>query len=418
MNNSQRKKSVTWDFLELCYQWRKFIIMTTTVITILGILLAFVLPKEYEGVATVLPSQQSGLLGLLGVGAGSGTVSSLAKQFAPLVSGSVQMGAGFNYLAILNSRDAMERVVRKFDLMTAYSISDSSMEKTIKQLRENVDFELDEYGEVVVKVLDRSPIRAAGMANYFVDILNEINGNLSSEDARNVRVFLEKRYAQNISDLEGAEDSLKVFQQNYGAFSLPDQAKATVLTGAELESQIIMNQVKVAALEKQLSISSPEIQSLNNQIQALRQKMSDLNTGKNLKSSGDFGVLVPFKDVPGKTTQYLDLYRNVEIQSKLLELIYPMYEQAKLQEAKETPTVLVLDRAMPPEKKTRPLRALIILSSLVVGFMLSVLFIIFVTNGARMQGDTGPLGERYHELASRIIGRLNRGFLIRNSRGI
>ncbi|MCL4511574.1 MAG: Wzz/FepE/Etk N-terminal domain-containing protein [Bacteroidetes bacterium] len=384
----------------MCYSWRKFIAIVTAVFVVLGIVLAFILPKEYEGRASVLPSQKSGLLAGLGVGS---TVSSLAKQFAPLVGGTEgQIGTGFNYLAILNSRDAMERVVRKFDLLKVYSISDSSVDKAIARLRENSDFEIDKYSEVVVKVYDRSPVRAAAMANYFVDILNGINGNLSSEDARNLRIVIENRYLKNVSDLEVAEDSMKIFQQRYGVFSLPEQAKASVAAGAELESQMILAQVKLSVLEKQLGAASPEIQTLNQQIEALRQKINDLRSGKDMLGGDNSGVLLPFKEVPGRAMEYLDLYRDIEIQSKLLEIVYPLYEQAKLEEAKETPTVLVLDRAVPPEKKTRPLRALIILSSLVLGVALSIFFVTFVNAGLTQPNVEGTIRDKYQKLAAGV----------------
>jgi len=396
----QPKTSIAWEFLELCYSWRKFIAIVTAVFVVLGIVLAFILPKEYEGRASVLPSQKSGLLAGLGVGS---TVSSLAKQFAPLVGGTEgQIGTGFNYLAILNSRDAMERVVRKFDLLKVYSISDSSVDKAIARLRENSDFEIDKYSEVVVKVYDRSPVRAAAMANYFVDILNGINGNLSSEDARNLRIVIENRYLKNVSDLEVAEDSMKIFQQRYGVFSLPEQAKASVAAGAELESQMILAQVKLSVLEKQLGAASPEIQTLNQQIEALRQKINDLRSGKDMLGGDNSGVLLPFKEVPGRAMEYLDLYRDIEIQSKLLEIVYPLYEQAKLEEAKETPTVLVLDRAVPPEKKTRPLRALIILSSLVLGVALSIFFVTFVNAGLTQPNVEGTIRDKYQKLAAGV----------------
>lgn len=417
MSTSEKKISIAWQFLELCFSWKKFIGIVTGIFVVLGVALAFLLPKEYEGIATVLPSQKSSLLGLLGMGGGGGAVSSLARQFAPLVGGGTQIGTGFNYLAILNSREAMQRVVNKFDLKRVYSISDSSIQKTIKELRSNVNFDIDEYGEVVVEVFDKSPVRAAAMANYFVAILNEVNGKLSSEDARNIRVFLENRYEKNVRDLEAAEDSLKDFQQRNGAFSPPEQAKASIAAAADIESQILANQVKLSVLEKQMSSSAPEIQFVNDQIQALEKKLNEMNTGKGLKSGSSFSVLVPFKEVPNQTMRYLDLYREVELQAKLLEYIYPMYEQARLEEAKDTPTVLVLDHAIPPEKKARPLRALIVVSALVLGFVLSVLFAVFVTNGERRRDGEAPLEQRYYKLSMKMIRKLNPAALTSHKSG-
>lgn len=397
-------RSAFWNFLEQIHIWRKFILVFVVFFTLLGILVAFVLPKEYQGVASVLPSKKGGLLGIMGASSGLG---SLARQFAPLVGGTSELGTGFNYLAILNSRDAMEKVVRKFDLIRVYGIKDSSMEKAIRELRRKATFEIDEYGAVVIKVMDFQPWRAAAIANYFVDVLNEINGKLSSEDAHNNRLVIEKRFNQNLADLRAAEDSLQIFQQKYGYISLPDQMKASVAAGSELEAQIILSEVKLGVIEKQLSQSSPDVRSLQEQIAELKSKLNDLNRGGSERTGGGFSLLVPFKKAPEQLKRYLDLYRNVELQAKLMEILYPLYEQAKLEEAKETPTVLVLDRAVPPEKKARPLRSLIVISGFTLGLIISISLILIVNGGLRRgEGEEGSLQQSYHKLAGSAIKTL------------
>ncbi len=401
------KKSATWLFLELCYSWKKLILIVTGTFTVLAVILSLLMPNKFEGYASVLPSQKSALLNMMGGGVTS-TVSNLAEKFGSLVGGSEsQIGSGFSYLAILNSREAMGKVIKKFDLIRVYGIKDSSIDAAIKKLSSNTDFALDRFGAVTVKVFDRSPERAAAMANYFVHLLNEINANLSSEDARNLRVVIQARYEKNLSDLSAAEDSMKVFQEKYGVFSLPDQAKASVEVGAELESQMILAQVRLSVLRKQFGNRSPEIMAAEQQIAALKKKMGDLRSGQDLTGNRESGVFLPYKEVPGKAMRYLQLYTDVEIQTKLLEMIYPMYEQTKLEEARETPTVLVLDKAVPPEKKTYPMRALIVISGLVLGFVLSVLFSLFVENGVKHSGSLGPLENRYSELSVRLRKKLN-----------
>jgi len=57
---------------------------------------------------------------------------------------------------------------------------------------------------------------------------------------------------------------------------------------------------------------------------------------------------------------YADLYRHTKIQEAVLETLTKEYELAKVQEAKEIPTVKVLDTANTPDKKSFPPRLLII----------------------------------------------------------
>lgn len=389
------KDSAFWRFAEHVYIWRKLVFIVTLVCFVLSVIIAFILPKEYKAVASILPSKKSSLFGLF-----ASPLGRALKEFAPIAGVRVPVGEEYNYLAILNSRTAMERVVREFNLIKVYDIDDGSMEKAIKELRSNVDFELDDFGAIHIVVYDRDPIRAANMANFFVKVLKDINSRLSSEDARNIRIVIEKRYYQNLKDLEAAEDSLRVFQEKYGTVLLPEQAKASIIAAAELESRLIINEIKLGILEKQVSQYSPEIEMLKEEIRQLREKLKGFgSTG----SSASQTVFLPFKEIPEKMKRYIDLYRNVELQAKLLEYLYPLYEQAKLEEAKVVSPVLVLDYAVPPEKKARPIRWLIVLSGIILGFVLSVLIAIFANSGLKIDYTNSVVKYKYHLISKRLV---------------
>ncbi|CUS77457.1 G-rich domain on putative tyrosine kinase, partial [Candidatus Kryptonium thompsonii] len=198
-------------------------------------------------------------------------------------------------------------------------------------------------------------------ANYFIDVLNEINIKLNTEEARNNRIVIEKRYLQNLSDLRAAEDTLKKFQQRYGIYYLPEQTKAAIEAAAELEARIIAEEVKLGILQRQFGEDAPEVKTAMIQIEEMKKRLNQMKEGSE-KSKNEMSLFVPFKDVPELGLQYLRLYRDYEIQNKLLEFIVPLYEQAKIEEQKNVPVVQVLDYAVPPEKKARPFRTLIVLS--------------------------------------------------------
>ncbi len=355
-----------WDYLYVLYKWRRFIIINVFVITLIAVVVALLLPVQYKATATVVAPRKTDILGGLGV------FSQSIREFAPFLRG---LSGGqlplFTYLAILNSRTAMEKVVNKFDLIKVYGIKDSSMEKAIKKLRGNTDFEIDENGVLVINVYDEDRQRAANMANYFVDVLNEINIKLNIEEARNNRIVIERRYLQNLADLKAAEDTLKKFQQKYGIYYLPEQTKASVEAAAELEAQIITEEIKLGILQRQLGEDAAEVRSAKIQIDEMRRRLNQMKEG-NDKLKGEMSLFVPFKDMPELGLQYLRLYRDYEIQNKLLEFIVPLYEQAKIEEQKNVPVVQVLDRAVPPERKARPFRTLIVLSVFASSFVLFV----------------------------------------------
>lgn len=353
----QPQETRIWDYFYVLYKWRKFIVINVFIFTLVAVIVALLLPVQYKATATVVAPRKTDIFGGFG-----GALNQSIREFAPFLRslGGSQLPL-FTYLAILNSRTAMEKVINKFNLIKIYGIKDSSVEKAIKKLRGNTDFEIDENGVLVINVYDEDRQRAADMANYFIEVLNEINIKLNTEEARNNRIIIERRYLQNLADLKAAEDTLKKFQQKYGIYYLPEQTKAAVEAAAELEARIMAEEIKLGILQRQLGEDASEVKVVKIQIEEMRKKLNQMKEGNN-GAKNEMSLFVPFKDVPELGLQYLRLYRNYEIQNKLLELIVPLYEQAKIEEQKNVPIVQVLDYAVPPERKARPFRTLIVLS--------------------------------------------------------
>jgi ribonucleotide reductase alpha subunit len=65
------------------------------------------------------------------------------------------------------------------------------------------------------------------------------------------------------------------------------------------------------------------------------------------------------RNLPLLGAKYGDYYRRAKIQETVFEMLTEQYELAKVEEAKETPSVKVLDSAQVPEKKSFPPRLLI-----------------------------------------------------------
>jgi len=87
-------------------------------------------------------------------------------------------------------------------------------------------------------------------------------------------------------------------------------------------------------------------------------------------------IFVPFAQVPELGGEYVRRFRDVEIQYKILQFITPLYEQAKVEERRQTPSVLVLDRALPAERKARPKIVLFTLLAFVLSVLLAMVGII------------------------------------------
>jgi uncharacterized protein involved in exopolysaccharide biosynthesis len=347
------------------------------------------LPKWYKATASILPPKQGGSLG---------AISQLARDFLPAnLLGNLGVGnsAAYDYLAILQSRTAMEQVVRKFNLPEVYEISSRSMEKTIRALRNNANFEITEEGTVLVEALDKDPQRAAGMANYFVEILNDISIKLSTQEAKNNREFVEKRFRQSQQDLKAAEDSLQAFQKKSGIYALPEQTKAAIQAAAELKSQAIVSEMELEVLKRSLSPNSALIQAKEIQLAELNNKLREMAVGSNNgRIDESLNLFVPFKNMPDLGMRYIRLYRDFEIQNRMLQFILPLFEQAKIEEQKNIPVVLVLDAAVPPERKDRPKRMFIVLAAFVMSFLLCVFLVFLMEAWRSRRAGLNPLEMR------------------------
>jgi uncharacterized protein involved in exopolysaccharide biosynthesis len=252
-----------------------------------------------------------------------------------------------------------------------YDITNYPREKTIKELLSNVDFAMGDRGQLEISVYDRDPQRAADMTNYFVQVLNQINSELHVLNARSNREFIETRYIKNLVDLRAAEDSLKSFQIKYGVVALPQQLEASIKAMAEISAMLAEKEVELEVLRKSVEESHPSVVSMKVQITALRDKINELNKGTS-DSEGRMKILVPFSLAPELGGKYVRLFREMEIQNKILEFVTPLYEQAKVEEKRETPSVIVLDSALVPERKAKPKASLYGVLAMVVSTLLAL----------------------------------------------
>jgi len=381
-NLEKTKQLIIWTILDHLVSWRKFLIILTSIFTIIALAVAFLLPKEYKATARVLPSLRGDILGTLG----GSSLSGLAKDLTPLMNNKFNISTGYNYLSILNSNRALTRLIDQYDLMKVYSINDSSYEKTLKELRSNFVAEIDEYGTVEISIYDCDRYRAAQMANSLVEILNDITRELATLDAKNNREFIERRLENINAELKQVEDSLKAYQEKSGFVMTPEQSSA-LLAIADLYGMKAKKEVEFAILEKTVTSDNDLLKQLKVELKELDKKISSL---------------------PSIGLTSIRLYRNVLIRQKIVEYLFPLYEQAKLQEVRDTPTVLVLDKAVPPEKKVRPPRLLIILSGFVLGLLISSAFCLILEKWISYPNDSySELQKKVKIVAYRVKSKLN-----------
>lgn len=394
------------DLLVVLTKWRKFIVINCLIITAVAAAISLFLPKWYAATVSVLPPQKkSGLAGDLG--SFSSAFQDFSKALGRIATAPQEI---YNYLAILNSRTVMEKVIREFNLRQVYELDDSApIENVLAALGEQVDFTVHEEGNVTIIVYDREPQRAADMANYFVKLLNEISIELSVREAKSHREFVERRHQQAQNDLRAAEDTLKKFQEKYGVYAMPEQIKAAISAAAELKSQIFIKEIGLGVLQRMLAPDAAEIQHARLELSEMNKKLVEMKYGaENRLEEKKLDLFVPFQDVPELGMEYVRLYRDFEIKNKLLAFLLPIYEQAKIEEQKQIPVVLVLDKAVPAEKRAKPRRSIIVLFAAGSSLFLGILVALWCEAFQRLKTDS----ERFQKIQRGIISPLRQSLYI------
>ena len=349
-------KNTLFALLLTILNWKKFILINFIIVLIASTIVAFMLPKVYYSSASVLPPKEE--MSILG-GSGLGGLGSVVKEFSTIKNiGSLGNKSTYNYLVILNSRELAEKVVKKFNLTEVYG-NNNSMEKTLKAFSQNTVFEILEEGNLEVGFYDENPQRAADIANYLVVALNERSYELSMSESQNNRKFLEKRVAENMDSLTLAENQLKDYQEKNGIFIPPDQTGALVESGSKIYAEKISKEIELDYLKNILSADNKILTSAQMQLDAINNKVNNL---------------------PTQGVEYLRLYRNILIRTKILEFLRPMLEQSIYQEKKDIPVIVVVDSAKVPEYKAKPKRVIVIGSSVVGWLMLTIIFVLLIEN--------------------------------------
>ena len=339
---------------------RGLILGITLAFTAIAVAVSLSLPNLYKAETRILPPQEKGgnlAAQLLGQGGGlvalTGGVSGVKSQ-------------GELYVEIAKSRTVLDRIVDRFDLMKLYKAR--YREDARRTLLGSVKARDDrKSGIIFLTVEDPDPKRAAEMANAFVEELKSLAGGLALSEAGQRRMFFEDQLRQTKVSLASAEEEVKGFQQRTGMIQVDAQARAIIEGIARLRAGIAVKEVEAKVLRSFATAQNPDLQRVEEEIRGLRIELEKVETSK----GRGFDPLMPSGRVPEMGTEYLRKLRQLKYNETIFELLSKQYELAKLDEAKDAIVIQVIDRAVPPERKSGPQRALIVMLSAFIALFLS-----------------------------------------------
>lgn len=359
---AENADSAWWNLLGVLWRRRIFLIVTSGIVAVLSIVISLMLPNWFKASSRLLlPESSSGGI----ASALLGDVSSALSMFGG--------GGGdyVRYLTILNSRTVLKSAVDTFDLVQVYDLEEKEfpIEEAIERLTDNVDFVIDsEFDFLTIEALDKDPRRAADLSNYFVRALSRVDNQLASQTAGQFRKYVEQRYSESERMRAKLLDSLQSFQERYGIIDLEAQTTAYFEQLAEMRINVISAEIQYEALKRPFGEENIRVQSAADVLKAAEKLYDAALAGK------EQVLPVSQEAAPEMVHRYAELTMERTIQERILELVAPMLEHARFNEQQQIEALQVVDSAIPPAKKFKPKRSIIVVASTLSAFILATLY--------------------------------------------
>jgi len=368
----EQNKTTSSNYFIVIIKWHKFIIRNVIIVTVFAIIISLLLQNKYTATATILPPNPNqdmmfGLLPSFTYGGATG-FSSLAK-LGNIVSGISTLSD--MYAAIMQSSRIKGEIIKKYNLKKIFKAK--TMHDAGKALDEITKIGISPEGIISVSVTYQNKHLATDIANSYVEELDKFNTETAMTVGKKYRIFIEQRLKDNHDSLIKAEEDLRNFQEKHKTVVLDEEIKSAIETIARLKSEIILREVQKGATTSSSHITNPYIQNIEQELRELKRQLSKIEFGG--KGTNEFGAgfSIPFVKLPELSLEYARLLRDVKVQEAIYELLTQQFEQAKIMELKDTPTVQFLDKAGIPEKKSYPKRSLIVIFAFVLSIFCSIL---------------------------------------------
>lgn len=331
------------------WQRRRPLSLFVGLVAVLAAVVSLLLPKWFTAQSTILPPTEGGdTFGLMGALIENTTLSRLGLFTSTTPSDM--------YVEILKSRSLRESLITEFDLQRLYHRK--GMDRTLKELELHVRVATTPSGVVTVRVEDSDPQRAAAMTNHLVDGLDRFNRESMNTRAKRTREFLEGRLVDARSSMARAESTLTVYEQRNKIVASTEATAVGAM--AEAISQKLSLGVRRAYMASYTREGSAPLRQLDAEIAAMDRELAKLPS---LKQEGSRLAL------------------DAEIQRRVFTLLTAQYEDMRVQETRDTPTLTVLDRARAPEMRSRPRRALIVLIATFTAVLLGMAWVAYSMRG-------------------------------------
>jgi tyrosine-protein kinase Etk/Wzc len=351
------------DLLIVLAKYKKLLVGLPLAAAIVAALISLLVPNRYAATATLMPPQQA-----------QSTASAMLGQLGALAVLAGGPAAGIRnpsdlYTAMLKSRTVADNLIQRFDLKNVYDQQTQTGARLALESATRIS--AGKEGLISIEVEDRDPRRAAEIANGYVDELYRLTRTLAVTEASQRRLFFEKQLQAAKTGLANAEIALKKTQETTGLIKLDDQGRAIIEAVARLQAQVAAKEVEVATMRSYATEQNPQLVLAQQTLAGLRVQLAKAERDQ---KSGGGNVLLATGKIPEAGLEYVRNFREVKYHEAIFELLAKQYEIARIDEARDSSSIQVLDRAVEPERKAKPKRAFI---ALFTGFATALLVIVY-----------------------------------------
>ena len=353
--------------LVLVQKWKK-VITIMGVFTLLGLAVALLWPKKFKTDLTYIINSGNSINFSSG-----GLLSGLAN-----LSVSGDNVSSDQTLVLLRSNQIKDKMIEEFNLFEVYS--SDVLENVREKLDNNIMIEEMREGgigfnaiiAVSFSVIDESPERSFEMTKYLYSLLDSVALSINKKNIESSYLMLQNRLDQNMLEMEQAEDSLIAFQEANGILQVEEQARAMVENIAEIKSAMVEKEIEMALFKQTLGVESSRYKTAQVAYEELTSLYDGyLNKESSLESQGD--IFKSVSEMPPLFVEYYRLFREVEIQQEIYKVLYPQYEQQKLNFNEINSGLSLIDEPTLPTYKFYPKRAFIVIAFFLLGFIVLLL---------------------------------------------
>jgi uncharacterized protein involved in exopolysaccharide biosynthesis len=352
----------------LLWENRRFLFRVSVVAFAISLCVAFAVPKQYESSTRIMPPDQgsTSAMMLAALASHGGAIGALSGLSGGLFSGHSTSAL---FIDLLHSGTVSGHLIDRFHLQDVYH--KRYRIDTAKALAHRTTISDDKRsGVITVVVQDHDPARARDLAQGYIDELNGLVTRTTDSSAHQERVFIERRLQKVQADLEKAQLAMSEFSSTNGTVDFKEQARSMVDASVRLEAELLTQQSELESLRQIYGNGNIRVRESEVRIGTLRRELFKLSgtsaaAPSPVPSSADSGnadladLYPALRQLPRLAVPYADLYREVKVQEGVYELLTQQYELARIQEAKDTPVVSVIDPPGLPEKKSFPPRLLL-----------------------------------------------------------